>query len=116
MTVDRTPAHLTDMLQFVRELRQLATGQTATEFASNRILCLAVEKLFINLGEAAFRVGEVRAGAMPDIPWRRIIGLRNLLAHGYEQVAHEVLFKTIAEDLPALESALVRWVDRLETT
>ncbi|MBP6308375.1 MAG: DUF86 domain-containing protein, partial [Burkholderiaceae bacterium] len=116
VTVDRTPAHLTDMLQFVRELRQLATGQTATEFASNRILCLAVEKLFINLGEAAFRVGEVRAGAMPDIPWRRIIGLRNLLAHGYEQVAHEVLFKTIAEDLPALESALVRWVDRLETT
>jgi uncharacterized protein with HEPN domain len=112
--VDRTPAHLTDMLQFVRELRSMATGLTATEFAGNRILCLAVEKLFINLGEAAYRVGEERSGAMPDIPWRRIIGLRNLLAHGYEHVAHEVLFKTIADDLPALESALTRRVAGLD--
>jgi len=112
--VDRTPAHLTDMLQFVRELRALAKGLSAEEFSRNRILCLAVEKLFINLGEAAFRVGDERAGAMPDIPWRRIIGLRNLLAHGYEQVAHEVLFKTIGDDLPALERALARRVAGLD--
>ncbi|MBP9903488.1 MAG: DUF86 domain-containing protein [Verrucomicrobia bacterium] len=112
--VDRTPAHLTDMLQFVRELRSLVNGLTATEFAGNRILCLAVEKLFINLGEAAYRVGDQRAGEMPDISWRRIIGLRNLLAHGYEQVAHEVLFKTIADDLPALESVLARRVAGLD--
>ncbi|MBN9340217.1 MAG: DUF86 domain-containing protein [Comamonadaceae bacterium] len=43
---------------------------------------------------------------MPDIPWRKVIGLRNILAHGYEQVAHEILFKTITDDLPALEAAL----------
>lgn len=43
---------------------------------------------------------------MPDIPWRKVIGLRNILAHGYEQVAHEILFKTITHDLPALEAAL----------
>ncbi|WP_082836538.1 HepT-like ribonuclease domain-containing protein [Acidovorax sp. GW101-3H11] len=45
---------------------------------------------------------------MPDIPWRKVIGLRNILAHGYEQVAHEILFKTIADDLPALETAVLR--------
>ncbi|MDZ7865058.1 DUF86 domain-containing protein [Acidovorax sp.] len=43
---------------------------------------------------------------MPGIPWRRVIGLRNILAHGYEQVAHEILFKTITDDLPALEASL----------
>lgn len=74
------------MLQFVRELRSLAASKTATEFVSNRVLCLAVEKLFINLGEAASRVDEARAKTMPGIRWRQIIGLRNILAHGYEQV------------------------------
>ena len=59
-------------------------GLTASEFSGNRILCLAVKRLFINLGEAAYRVGDERAGAMRDIPWLRIIGLRNLLAQGYE--------------------------------
>ena len=65
MMVDRTPAHLTDMLQFMQELRSLATGLTATEFSGNRILCLAVKRLFINLGEAAYRVDDESAGAMP---------------------------------------------------
>lgn len=112
--VDRTPAHLIDMLQFVRELRSLAAGLTALEFTGNRILCLAVEKLFINLGEAAYRVGDERAKTMPDVSWRQITGLRNILAHGYEQVAHEVLFKTITDDLPALETALARWVSAID--
>jgi uncharacterized protein with HEPN domain len=43
---------------------------------------------------------------MPGIPWHQIIGLRNILAHGYEQVEHEVLFKTITSDLPTLETEL----------
>lgn len=106
MTIDRTPAHLTDMLQFVQELRSLVVSVSAAEFAQQRVLCLAVEKLFINLGEAATRVDAERARQMPGIPWRRVIGLRNILAHGYEQVAHEILFKTITDDLPALEASL----------
>ena len=109
MTADRTPAHLADMLQFVQELRSITQASlTAENFAQQRILCLAVEKLFINLGEAASRVDPQRAQQMPGIPWRKVIGLRNILAHGYEQVAHEVLFKTITDDLPALEVALLK--------
>ena len=40
------------------------------------------------------------------MPWRQIIGLRNILAHGYEQVDHETLFRTVRIDLGAVESAL----------
>ena len=108
MTVDRTPAHLADMLRFVQELRSLVVSLNAEEFARQRVLCLAVEKLFINLGEAACRIDAQRAGHLPDIPWRKVIGLRNILAHGYEQVAHEILFNTITAELPALEAALLR--------
>ena len=106
MALDRTPAHLADMLQFTQELQSLTQTMALADFTSNRVLCLAVEKLFINLGEAAFRVGEEQALLMPGIPWRRIIGLRNILAHGYEQVAHEILYKTIMQELPALDIAL----------
>ena len=78
---DRTIAHPDDMLSFVRELRAMAEGFTESAFAADRIPCLATEKLFINIGEAAMRIGD-RAARIPDIPWRRIIGLRNILAHG----------------------------------
>lgn len=94
------------MLQFTQELRSLVVSMNAAEFARQRVLCLAVEKLFINLGETATRVDAERARQMAGIPWRRVIGLRNILTHGYEQVAHEILFKTITDDLPALEDSL----------
>ena len=57
MTLDRKPAHFTDMLGFVCELRSLIKGLSLADFSKNRVLCLAVEKLFINLGEAAYRLG-----------------------------------------------------------
>lgn len=108
--MDRTPAHVADMLQFVQELRALAEGQPLQVLVSDRVLCLAVEKLFINLGEAARRIDPAQAGKMPGVAWAQIIGLRNILAHGYEQVEHEVLFRSIAEDLPPLQRALEAWL------
>ncbi len=100
MTLDRKPAHLIDMLGFVCELRSLIKG-----------LSLALEKLLINLGEAAYRLGEEASKTMPGVPWRQITGLRNISAHGYDQVAHEVLFNTIINDLPAVESSLRQLID-----
>ncbi len=104
--MDRTPAYLADMLSFVVELRHLVRGKALAEFLTDRVLCLAVERLFISLGEAARRVDSGVSVSMPAIPWTQIIGLRNILAHSYEQVDNEVLFKSIFSDLPALQASL----------
>ena len=81
MTVDRTPAHLTDMLQFVQEICGLLADKPLEDFLANRILCLATERLIINLGGAASRVDVAHHGQMPKVPWPQVIGLRNILAH-----------------------------------
>jgi uncharacterized protein with HEPN domain len=39
-----------------------------------------------------------------------ITGLRNILAHQYQQVEHEVLYKTISVDLPPVILALDAWL------
>jgi uncharacterized protein with HEPN domain len=70
------------------------------------VLCLAVEKRCINLGEAAFRVGDGGPRRWPALPWRQTIGLRNVLAHGDAQVAHEVLYRTVHDELPGLDTLL----------
>jgi uncharacterized protein with HEPN domain len=110
MTIDRTPAHLSDMLAFVRELRAIVGGATLDAYRKERVLNLAVEKLFINLGEAAQRVPEAERASVGGVPWRQIIGLRNILAHGYEQVDHETLYRTVTHELAAVEEALAAWL------
>ncbi len=40
------------------------------------------------------------------IPWKQIIGTRNRLIHGYEEVDLDILWEIIKNDLPALGNAL----------
>jgi uncharacterized protein with HEPN domain len=108
--MDRTAAYVVDMLDAARELVAIADGVEAGAFLADRLRCLAAEKLFINLGEAAKRIDMARTASIPGVPWSRVIGLRNILAHGYEQVEHEVLYKTITQDLPPLVIALENWL------
>lgn len=96
------------MLRFVQELRGALDGLTEAQFVGNRLLTLAVEKLFINLGEAANRIDEAERAQIVEVPWRAIIGLRNVMAHAYETVDPATLFATAKQDLPDLQAALER--------
>jgi len=41
-----------------------------------------------------------------DIPWQEIIGMRNIIAHGYFEVDLEVPWKTVRLDLPPLQQQM----------
>lgn len=43
---------------------------------------------------------------LPDIPWRDVIGMRDILIHGYFDVNLEVVWNTVQGDLPKLLAAL----------
>ena len=58
------------------------------------------------VGEAASRVSDETRAAFPDIPWAAIVATRNRLIHAYFDINLDVLWETIAVDLPALENAL----------
>lgn len=107
----RAPAHVADMLQFVLELQALTAELSLQDYLANRVLNLAFEKLFINLGEAANRIDPAERSTVPGVPWRQIIGLRNILAHGYEQIEHESLYRTARHDLHTVAQALQAWLD-----
>ncbi|HEX7048049.1 MAG TPA: DUF86 domain-containing protein [Gammaproteobacteria bacterium] len=44
--------------------------------------------------------------ANPHIPWRDIIGQRNILAHEYGQIDHEMIYRTAVRDIPVLAEQL----------
>ena len=46
--------------------------------------------------------------ARPDIPWRRVIGLRNRLIHEYDRVDLDILWLIVRDDVPVLLSELAR--------
>lgn len=58
-------------------------GVTFEAFSTNDEKRSAVERQVFVIGEAAARLPEDWKNRLPNVPWRKIVGLRNLLAHGY---------------------------------
>ncbi|MFN2474920.1 MAG: DUF86 domain-containing protein [Chthoniobacterales bacterium] len=58
------------------------------------------------MGEASTRLPEKWRAAHAGIPWRQIIAMRNVMIHGYDVVADEVLWDVATKDVPELRQAL----------
>lgn len=74
------------------------------------MLLFAVVRAVEVLGEAASRVSDETRRAAPAIPWHAIVGMRHRLVHGYFDINTEILWNTVAAELPALLPELGRLV------
>lgn len=99
-------ARMLDMLLAARDAAAFADGRTRDDLDEDRQLLLALVKAVEIVGEAAAHVGEDTKSAHPEIPWARIVGMRNRLVHGYSDVRLETVWNTVRDDLPALIARL----------
>ena len=109
---ERDSAYLWDMLQAARDARELLEGRSLAEYLADRVRRLALERALELVGEAARRVSEGVQRAHPEVEWRSIVGLRNVLAHQYGVIDHERLYRTGVESIPRLIAALGSILDR----
>jgi type I restriction enzyme S subunit len=58
------------------------------------------------IGEAARRLPEEIRNLAPDIPWHKIIGMRNILVHGYFAIDLDVVWDAVQRDVPLLKPAV----------
>jgi uncharacterized protein with HEPN domain len=103
---ERDKAYLWDMLDAALAVEEFVQGQTFRDYLSNRMLRGAVERHIEIIGEAARRISEATRQALPEIPWRGIVGQRNILAHEYDEVLDEAIWGIATRRLPELIAAL----------
>lgn len=80
-------------------------GKTYAMFTQDRMLQLVVERQFEIIGEALYRLEKVDEETLSvRIPeYRKIIGLRNIIAHGYDVVDDKALWDFVQNRLPELK-------------
>lgn len=97
---------LLDMLQSAR-LAVSYLGETdRVAFGADLQLQDAVARRLEVLGEAAARVTAETRAALPDVPWREMVGMRNRIVHEYFQMDLDVLWDVVHGELPPLITRL----------
>jgi uncharacterized protein with HEPN domain len=88
---------LMHMRDFARKAIELAKGKTRLDLEKDEVLRLALTHLVELVGEAASKLNEEERNVYPQIPWPKLISMRN---RGYDYIDYDILWNAIAKNLP----------------
>jgi uncharacterized protein with HEPN domain len=90
------------MIEAAETARQFVAGRQRTDLDGDRMLLFALVRAVEIIGEAAAKVSVETRTEAPSVPWAAIVAMRNRLVHAYFDIDHDILWKTVTEEIPAL--------------
>ncbi len=98
-------ALLFDIVEGCRLIEEFVAGIDFDEYSRSVMIRSAVERQFINIGEALNRIKQADAEIFQKVSdASQIIGFRNVLVHGYDVVSDQLVWGIITENLAGLRA------------
>ncbi|RPJ03535.1 MAG: DUF86 domain-containing protein [Spirochaetaceae bacterium] len=104
-------AYIWDIVDAAKEILSFTENITYEEFDDKHIIRYAVERQLLVIGEAARHLSEKIKEAFFEIPWKQIVGLRNIIAHEYGEVLTERVWLVVKKDIPKLIDKLENYLE-----
>jgi uncharacterized protein with HEPN domain len=89
----------------IHDIERYTAGGRDTFMADRMQQDAVIRKLEI-IGEAVKHLSEQTTSRRPEIPWKRIAGMRDRLTHDYFGVDLELVWTVVERDLPFLRTAV----------
>ncbi|WP_107667523.1 DUF86 domain-containing protein [Cyanothece sp. BG0011] len=96
---------LQDILDAIEQIETYIKEGKET-FYHSKLLQSGVLYQLIIIGEAAGDIDISFRNQYPNIPWKKIIGMRSILAHQYFRIDLDVVWSTVSEHLPSLKKTV----------
>ena len=110
MLLDSDDIRLKHMIQSGREAVGYVQTSLRADLETNRQLLHSILRCLEIMGEAASRVSLDYRDKHPEVPWRKIISMRNRITHTYFDINHDIIWRTatveLSKLLPVLEVLL----------
>ena len=114
MNAKRDPnVYLCDIRAAIRLIRRY-TEAGEDRFLSDTMVQDAVIRQISVIGEAAAKLPRDLRDKRPNVPWKKVTGMRNILIHDYAETDIPTVWTTVTEDLPRLQHAVERMIAQIE--
>jgi uncharacterized protein with HEPN domain len=99
-----------DIIEACEKVRRFVAGMSFETFAADERTRDAVVRNLEVIGEAAKNLPDEVIARAPEVEWRKILGMRDVLAYGYFGLEVKVVWSTATTKLEALEIAVRKLV------
>ncbi len=106
---------LRDIQEAITQIKKY-TDQGRPAFDQNELIRSWVIIHLKDIGEAARAISQDFKDHHPEIPWRQINGMRNILVHIYFGIDLDIVWQIVEDDLPILKTSIDAILNTEETT
>ena len=107
------PVNLTYIEVAAQECLEFVGNLSFDQFINDRRTRAATVWQICVLGEAANRLSDSIKGQAPEIDWRRMVDMRNILIHQFQEIDYVIVWRAVHEGLLPLIAAVRRLRDNL---
>lgn len=98
--------YIRHILDAIHLIEKYTKGMSENQFLSDTMAHDAVVRQIEIIGEAARNISDKFREQHSNLPWGKMIGIRNKIIHEYFNVNYAIVWDTIKDDLPFLKKAL----------
>ncbi|MDD5259240.1 MAG: DUF86 domain-containing protein [bacterium] len=105
--------YLQDILENMEMAEKFLKGCTFDKFSKDKKTVYAVIRSLEIIGEASKHIPVVIRNRYPDVPWRQMAGMRDVLVHEYFGIVIKVVWRAVKEEIPKAKPQLAKIVKEL---
>ena len=109
-------AYFRDILEAIRKIKRYTENINFKEFADNELIQDGVVRNLEIIGEAVKNIPEDVKRDNPDVEWRKIAGLRDILIHAYFGIDVEVVWDIVKNKVPKLKEKVENILSKLDAS
>ncbi len=90
------------MIEAAETAQRFVQGRQRADLDADQLLVFGLTRAIEIIGEAGSKFSKQTRNAYPSVPWRNIISMGNRLIHAYHEIDHNILWKTVTQEIPDL--------------
>jgi len=100
MNKEKDLIYIEDIVDSIEKIKKYIHDMSLEDFKKNDLVQDAVLRNLEIIGEASNNLAEEIKRKHKEVPWKRMIGLRNIISHKYFGIDLEIIWKIITVNLP----------------